>query len=214
MNYTLLRVLVGSRAHGTFTSKSDWDYRAVHIAETRNILKLYVDVPDTIREVEDDELSYELGHFLHLALKCNPTILEILSAKPLQSYSSGLQDLFFYFLDTEKICSSFLGYANSQRERYVQSANPSCKYAQAYLITLYQGCELLRTGKLPLDMHGTPIYDTLISWRASKVSLTEINEICLPWLLILKDMKNQHPGYTQNTHKINEYLLDMRLKFW
>lgn len=78
---TILRTIVGSQAHGLATLDSDFDYRGVFINPTSEILSLKGGTKQTNWiEGKEDDTSWELGHFLHLATKCNPTILEVFLA--------------------------------------------------------------------------------------------------------------------------------------
>ena len=77
----ILKCLVGSRAHGLDTKDSDYDYRGVYVEPTKKILSLgYKYKGSHWLEGKEDQTTYEIGHFLHLALKCNPTILEVFMA--------------------------------------------------------------------------------------------------------------------------------------
>jgi len=73
----ILKVLVGSHAHGLATAESDFDYRAVFVQPTSEILGLgHKAQNNQWIEGDIDNTSYEIGHFLFLATKSNPTILE------------------------------------------------------------------------------------------------------------------------------------------
>ena len=77
-NTVILKVLVGSRAHKLDDKDSDYDYRSVYVTPTSNILSLNAKYSKTNWiEGNIDNTSYEIGHFLHLATKCNPTIMEV-----------------------------------------------------------------------------------------------------------------------------------------
>ena len=86
----ILKVLVGSHAHGLATEGSDVDYRGVYVSPTSEILSLSntkVRGKNThwVEGENEDATSYELGHFLFLALKCNPSILEVFMAPRVDS---------------------------------------------------------------------------------------------------------------------------------
>jgi len=77
----ILKVLVGSHAHGLATAESDYDYRAVFVQPTEEILGLgHKAQNNQWLEGDIDNTSYEVGHFLFLASKSNPTILEVFHA--------------------------------------------------------------------------------------------------------------------------------------
>ena len=101
----ILSVLVGSQAHGLATPESDSDYRGVFAVDTRTILSLNAkkEYKGWVEGTDEDATSYELRHFLELALKCNPSILEVFSA-PVQEphttfeldHGQSLKNLFQY----------------------------------------------------------------------------------------------------------------------
>src|SRR3990167_2349257 len=79
----ILRCIVGSHAHGLATPESDKDYRSVYIISTSELLKVGGKVDRRASHIEtmgEDNTAYELGHFLSLAIKSNPSILEVFKA--------------------------------------------------------------------------------------------------------------------------------------
>lgn len=83
MSKTILKCVVGSYAHGLATEKSDIDYRTVYVTPTSELLKLGVGPYKGTTWIEgetEDNTAYEIGHFLHLSSKSNPSILEVFKA--------------------------------------------------------------------------------------------------------------------------------------
>ena len=168
MNKTnLLKVLVGSRAHKLHTPKSDIDVRGVFVVPTQDLLKVSSNPKSTHWiEGKNDDISWELGKFLMMATKCNPTILECFKA-PIQDgahlpYGTMLQDLFPYVWNSKGVRDAFIGYSLSQRKKFLEKKdNRAPKYAVAYLRTLYNAWELLETRTFSVDMSTTGIYQTL-----------------------------------------------------
>lgn len=77
-NRRILQVLVGSRSHNLHTEDSDFDYRGVFVVPTVDLLSLGKNLKTTSWvEGRVDDTAWELGHFLHLATKCNPNILDV-----------------------------------------------------------------------------------------------------------------------------------------
>src|ERR1035437_2558917 len=73
----ILKVIVGSQAHGLATDESDWDYRGVFVVPTVEILKIGGNIKNTNWiEGDVDSTRWEIGHFLNMAVHCNPTVLE------------------------------------------------------------------------------------------------------------------------------------------
>jgi predicted nucleotidyltransferase len=73
----LLDTVAGSHAYGTAIESSDEDRKGVFVAPNSFLTGL-----DTIEQVADDrndQVYYELGHFVSLLLKNNPSALELLA---------------------------------------------------------------------------------------------------------------------------------------
>ena len=115
----ILKVLVGSRAHNLAGKDSDYDYRAVYVTPTSEILSLnHKYKANCWIEGKEDNTSYELGHFLNLAIHCNPSILEVFKAPVYGGNKDGLElrQLFDYIWNAEQCFNAFAGYGfNSQR---------------------------------------------------------------------------------------------------
>lgn len=127
-SYIILLVFGGSRAYGTNTEESDWDYKGTFIAP-----KTYYTSPfKTIEELtwkfegerkqdKEEGTIYELKKFIQLACVANPNILEVLFGRDqdiIQISSEGqlLRDNRELFL-TQKAAKAFTGYAYSQLHR-------------------------------------------------------------------------------------------------
>jgi len=73
----LIKVRVGSHAHGLAGPNSDVDHRGVFVQPTSELLKIGGTSQQTSWvEGTVDDVSWEVGKFLFLAQKCNPSILE------------------------------------------------------------------------------------------------------------------------------------------
>ncbi|KKL64597.1 hypothetical protein LCGC14_2163410, partial [marine sediment metagenome] len=113
----------------------------------------------------EDFQSWELGHFLHLAVKNNPTVLETFVAPSYSATLDGwaLRALFPAVLSRKRVFDAYRGYARNQRAKLFnkpddpakdQPSGRAWKFAAQYLRILLQGEALLRTGKLILNMNG------------------------------------------------------------
>ena len=89
----ILKVLVGSRAYGLERGDSDYDSVCILLVPTRSLLAVKRDdVRSIARHTEhgdQDTVYYELGHFLYLATKCNPTVLQVFKAPVLDKTDVG-----------------------------------------------------------------------------------------------------------------------------
>jgi len=76
-NLIILECISGSRAYGLDTPQSDTDIRGVFILPQEQIYGL--GSIEQIADKKNDIVYYELGRFIHLLVKNNPNILELLA---------------------------------------------------------------------------------------------------------------------------------------
>ncbi len=166
MTNIILKVLTGSRAYGLETPESDFDFHGVFVTPTSELLAIGPKPKESVwKEGDEDFQSWELGHFLDLAVHCNPTILETLVAPVVYTdatdYGRRLRELFPLVLTRKRVYDAFLGYShNQQKKMFNKPDNPvepqpsprAWKFAVQYLRILLQGERLLRTGEFVLDM--------------------------------------------------------------
>lgn len=79
IEHTVLSVIVGSHAYGLDTDESDVDRRGVYVPPTR-LYWTFEKPPASVDGPEQERVSWEVEHFLSLALKANPTVLEVLAS--------------------------------------------------------------------------------------------------------------------------------------
>lgn len=119
MRKTILKTLVGSRSHGLHNEDSDFDFRGVSLEKTSSMMSLgYKNHPVSWIEGKEDQTSYELGHFLQLATKSNPSILEVLVAPVEEKTKEGedLRALFPCLWNSVDVYNSFTGYSHNQQK--------------------------------------------------------------------------------------------------
>lgn len=153
----ILEGITGSTAYGLDTENSDQDVKGIYVAPTEAILSLSKP-RETYDHTDPDWTYHELGKFLSLAIKCNPTILELLF---LEGYTVNtkfgrmLIDNRHLFL-SNTVFHSYGGYAISQARKlnarggtFGNGRNKRySKHARHCFRLLYQGKELLETGNL------------------------------------------------------------------
>lgn len=221
----ILKVIVGSQAHGLATPKSDFDYRGVFVIPTSQLLTLGNKTTQTSWiEGKDDDTSWEIGHFLNLATHCNPTILETFLAPFAQEqvagdkiaeFCYGLRDLFPYVWNSTDVKNAFIGYGFNQRKKFLEDKdNRAPKYAAAFLRTLYNAWELLSTGTFNVDLRGTEIYDTVKKFKEGNYSRGEVIDACYTWQTKVEDAYRKNPNKEANLEPVNEFLLKVRKEFW
>ena len=211
---TLLKVLVGSRAHGLHNEDSDYDYRGVFLVPTAKLLSLY---PDTKNvqwiEGDIDNTSWELGHFLHMATKCNPTILECFAAPVHEATKEGmaLRDLFPHVWNSTGVMNAFIGYGLNQRKKFLDSKDGRpAKFAVAYARSLYMAEQLLLTGELIIDMTSTKLFSTLVRWKGGVYTMGEVIDVCADLEAKVKLAHSQNPDKQTNLEAVNDYLYRVR----
>lgn len=157
MKHQILKTIVGSVAHGLTTPTSDTDYRSVYVLPTEEILSLGFNYKGTHWEEGEclDNTAYELGHFLLLATKNNPSILEVMVAPvhEASNYSDELRSLLPYLFDPQQAFNAFTGYSLNQRKKMLDDhLGRRAKFAAAYIRTLYNLIDLLNLGTFKLEV--------------------------------------------------------------
>lgn len=227
MNKTILKVIVGSQAHGLAGPDSDFDYRGVFVMPTSEILSLGSKVTSTSWiEDKDDDTSWEIGHFLNMAVHCNPTILETFLAPIVrlpnnyQEIGDELRGLFPHLWNSKGVMEAFVGYGLNQRKKFFDDKDSrASKYAVAYLRTLYQGWELLTTGTFTVRVADTEIGPILKNWKAmNSIEIHkiagEVIELCLAWEKKVREVCEKNPDKQTDVRPVNDFLLKVRREFW
>lgn len=223
----ILKVIVGSQAHGLATPESDYDFRGVFAVPTSQILKLggYTKNTSWI-EGKDDDTSWEIGHFLHLATKCNPTILETFLAPqttPRTELGFELQSLFPHVWNSQQVVDAFIGYGLNQRKKFFDNKDQrAAKYAVAYLRTLYNAWELLSTGTFTIRIADVPeLGAKLAEWKKAGAEAMldpkrqgEVIELTAIWEKKVREAYEKNPDKQTNLEPINEFLLKVRREIW
>ncbi|MFD0167449.1 DNA polymerase beta superfamily protein [Streptomyces decoyicus] len=155
--HTVYACVMGSRAFGLATESSDTDRRGVYLAPTP-LFWGFEKPPTHVEGPREEEFSWELERFCHLALRANPTILECLHSPLVERIDAtgrellALRDAFL----SRQVHRTFAGYAGGQlkqlRADVRQRGVPRWKHAMHLLRLLASSRDLLRTGALTLDV--------------------------------------------------------------
>lgn len=219
---TILKALVGSRAHGLNREDSDWDWRGVYVQPTNEILSMG-HVARSIQWIEgkEDFTNYEIGHFLMLACKANPSVLELLRSPQVElpeingrSWGRELMQLMPYMYNPEAAFNAFNGYSLNQRKKLLDDKDGrKWKYALAYVRTLYALIDLLTHGDFYLEITDDARRDRLRLIRDGSLSPGEVldhaNELTILAKSALTTCRNR-----QDLARVNNFLLDVRKCFW
>ncbi len=179
--FTILKVQVGSHAHGLVGPDSDQDFRSVFVIPTTDLFRINFKYPATSwKKGEGDEASWEVAPFLSLALQSHPLILETLLAPVVikDDWGSELQTLFPAVWTPQKAFDAFTGYANNQRTKFLDKKDERPeKYAAAYVRVLFNLCELLETGTFTVRIRDTPIGESIARIKEGNYRIGEIIDL-------------------------------------
>lgn len=215
---TIHQVLVGSRANGLHTEQSDYDWRGIHVVPTDKILSLnYKYSPTSWIEGDQDETSYEIGHFLQLATKANPSVLEVVVAdqfKVQTKYSAELFSLFPKLYNPNDAFNAFSGYSTNQRKKLLEDhLGRKFKFGVAYIRTAYNLTQLFKTGCFSLLVEDQMVRKTLLDTKAGLLTDGEVIDIAEGFIreakYLLPNVSNE-----QDLPAINDFLLRIRRDFW
>jgi predicted nucleotidyltransferase len=213
----ILKSLVGSRAHNLHNEDSDFDYRGVYLQPTREILTLGHKYKGTSWiEGEVDDTSYEIGHFLHLCTKANPTVFEVLMShkKEVESpLSQELVELFPYMYDPKDAFNAFAGYSKNQQKKLLDDhGGRRNKFGVAYMRTAACLIELLDTGTFSLEVKGEA-RKVLMKCKAGEMSNGHIIDRAEG---LIDHARRELPNVEnkQDLKKVNDFLLKVRKENW
>lgn len=182
---TILKVLIGSQAHGLAGPESDADYRSVYVMPTANLFRVGFRYQGTRMTKETaDETAWEIGLFLSLALECYPLVLETFLAPVVSADEWGreLRDLFPSVWSARQAYEAFMTYAANQRKKFLDKKDGRpAKYAAAYVRVLYNLCELLDRGTFTVRIAETEVGADLARLKAGQVRPGEVIDMGEHW---------------------------------
>lgn len=222
---------MGSQAHQLAGPDSDTDYRGVYVIPTIEILSLgHKYEGSSWFEGKEDQTTYEIGHFLQLATRCNPSILEVFKAPIVDqmpvngiyedNYGTQLQYLFSYVWNPNDAFNAFVGYGLNQRKKMLDNhLDRWMKYAVAYIRTLHNLCDLLRTGTFSLVVpDNTALKHEILNIKAGKRTIGEIIDFTERQTeearLLLEEYKKGNKVQVPQLDKVHEFLYRIRREFW
>src|SRR3990167_7421171 len=127
-NNIILEGITGSKAYGLDTETSDEDIKGIYVAPTQDILGIF-NVKETYDHVDPDFCYHEVGKFIQLAIKANPTIYELLFLDGylvLEKFGKILVDNRHLFL-SNTVRHSYGGYALSQAKELLETGTLSVR---------------------------------------------------------------------------------------
>lgn len=153
----VLSGVVGSKAYGLDHDASDVDTLEVFAADPADFLGLMTPPASRVQtSLEADCTSHELGKFLSLVLRCNPTVTELLWL-PEELYrmrSQPGEDLIAmapFLLHRTGVRNAYLGYASQQARRVTRefaTAGRQEKAARHVFRLTHTGVSAWHTGRV------------------------------------------------------------------
>jgi uncharacterized protein len=156
-DHTIYACVMGSRAFGLATDGSDTDRRGVFLAPTPLFWR-FEKPPTHVDGPLPEQFSWELERFCELALRANPNILECLHSPLVEHVDATGRELLALreaFL-SRQAHETFARYALGQRKKLEADVRnhgaPRWKHAMHLLRLLTSARDLLRTGRLTIDV--------------------------------------------------------------
>lgn len=164
MNKTILRGVVGSTAYGLARAGSDIDRLGIFAAPMIDLTSLdWNSSKETVSQsgpAGDDFALHEVGKYFRLALKCNPTVSELLwlDEYEVKTWEGSLiLSERSSFLSEKYARASYFGYAKAQLDKF-HLHDFKVKHARHALRLLQQGDTLLYTGHLEVRVPDPQVY--------------------------------------------------------
>lgn len=214
----LLKALVGSRAHGLHTEESDWDWRGIFVEPTSKILSLgYKYKPTAWIEGDVDDTSYEIGHFLMLCTKANPSVLEVLVSTETQintPWADRMREMMPYMYAPQDAFNAFAGYSKNQQKKLLDNhLNRRAKFGVAYVRTAYNLSQLFIEGKFSLEVKNPAVKGVLQDIRSGIRSNGDIIDYAESFINLAREAMFDVPN-KQDLNLVNDFLMEVRKDHW
>ncbi|MEO7649503.1 MAG: nucleotidyltransferase domain-containing protein [Bryobacteraceae bacterium] len=211
--FVLYRCIVGSRAYGLAREDSDIDRRGFYLPPA-DLQWSLAGVPEQL-ESDNEEVYWELGKFIRLALKANPNVLECLYSPLVESCAPLAQELLAMrtiFL-SRYVHRTYNAYVLSQFKKLEQDLRNQgqvrWKHVMHLIRLLLSGVTVLRDGFVPLSVD--EYRDRLLAICAGEVAWNEVER----WRLQLhRDLdaalsSSRLPGHP-DYERANRFLIHAR----
>lgn len=177
----IVKVLVGSRAHGTFRPDAPYEERSIYVGNScygrAHATQRYDHMP--AREKRKGELL-ELYDFACLLLRNKPRMIEILAARPKATMPEGdeLRAMLPAFLSKDLVRQRFLNAARRKSAKFQSQKRMFSDVRQDamcdYLRLLFNGAELLRTGNMSVNVLQSDIGSSWFSAGRGELPVQEV----------------------------------------
>lgn len=181
-DFIIYRCVIGSRAQGLDRDDSDTDRRGIYLPPARLHWSLN-GVPEQLENPQTQECYWELGKFIRLALKANPTILETLwtplveRADPVALTLRTHRAIFLSKLAYDSFNGYALTHFRKVEDDFRRSGRVRWKRAMHVIRILQAGVEVITTGELPVRVDARR--DELLAIRDGRLSWDEVDSLRL-----------------------------------
>lgn len=226
--HLLLQGVVGSTAYGLAGPHSDIDRLGVYAVATEELHGLRS--PQESHVTTNPDLTlHEAAKFCRLALKCNPTITELMWLDDYEHIhpTLGMQLIGIRrkFLSAPRVRSAYLGYASDQFTKLKNRGGSSfsadlghrtAKHARHLARLCNQGYELYATGNLHIrldDPQGVMEFGELVAQEAQSGVFDTAERLILAAEAMFDSANSPLPQYP-NEEKVESWLLSARRAFY
>ncbi|MFE0253439.1 DNA polymerase beta superfamily protein [Streptomyces sp. NPDC059010] len=213
-DHTIYACVMGSRAFGLATDGSDTDRRGVFLAPTPLFWRF--DKPPThVEGPREEQFSWELERFCELALRANPNILECLHSPLVEQVDDTGRELLALreaFL-SRRAHETFTRYALGQRKKLEADVRvhgaPRWKHAMHLLRLLASARDLLRTGRLTIDVGDAR--EPLLAVKRGEVSWPEVESRMTRLANEAEEATRHSPLPPEpDRHRVEDFLIRVR----
>lgn len=173
----ILQGVVGSQAYGLATPDSNVDRLGIYAVDTAELFGLKAPVETHVTKDPDSTL-HEVRKFCALAIRCNPSVLELLWLGKYEVHTvlgMRLITIRNHVLSAHRVKDAYLGYATQQMRRMQQARaqfddqrrpEKIAKHARHVARLVFQGYQLYRTSSLPVKLPYPDLIRSLGDWAA------------------------------------------------
>jgi len=225
----LLRVVVGSQAHGLARPDSDHDYREVFVIPTSEMLSLGRGrmrfAWQTDNKFTDDEGGYEIAEWLHLLSNGAPNAVEMCfashdpewNAEPLRPdfnvFPTEVQQRGRLLLARDRVQAGIIGYAMNSFRKIPEKPG---KWKAGMLRVLYQGLTLIETGSTSLAVPTVGWGETVRQAAANEMTDGEALDVAHTLIAQIEAADSPLPPKITPDQwaAVNDWLLTLRREVW
>jgi uncharacterized protein len=220
---TVLEAVMGSRAYGLATPTSDTDKLGIFVRPTSDFWLLKKQ-EETYTGADDvgDYTYHEAGKFVRLALKCNPTLIELLWRTE-YTVTTNLGDSLILkspdFLSQEYVRNSYLGYMTQQFQRILRrqedpglfsNVKKNAKNARHLWRLANQGTSLWQWGVMDVELEPYEAQECTDFGEIVAAGNTELLHERISWAeKIFNEKSTSLPQYP-NEASIETWLVNIR----